>query len=83
MTSQNVAMLEARAFAQEMSSLYISFDICTYYKRASALITARDAEIRAEALNDAADRAVVYAMTRTAIWPEELREHILGGVVRK
>jgi hypothetical protein len=35
--------------------------------------------IRAEALKDAADRAVVYAMTRTAVWPEELSAAILAG----
>jgi hypothetical protein len=34
--------------------------------------------IRAEALKDAGQRAVVYAMTRTAVWPEELRAAIIG-----
>jgi hypothetical protein len=45
-------------------------------------LQAENARFR-EALKDAGERAVVYAMTRTAVWPEELRAAIYAGEVKE
>jgi hypothetical protein len=39
--------------------------------------------IRAEALKDAADRAVKFVMTATAVIPEQLRAAIYAGEVKE